>query len=282
MTRPIATFAVALLVYLSLISSFAAYMHQRPLVEQLGYTPRGEVLRYLCADQKQLTAASLVLKVVLYLGSVADPSPATPQARPDYPAMSGTLHASVQLDPYNMDNYYLAQAILTWDAGKVDEANQLLEYGMKYRDWDFYLPFFAGFNYAYFQKDYAKAAKYYRRAADLSGQELLVNLAGRYLWEAGQTDLAVAYLSTMEKSARNLALRQSFHTRLVALKQTRRVELAVAAYRRDKGALPHSVQELLAQGYLKGAPVDPYGGTFFLTEQGQVKSTSNFAFAGKK
>ena len=280
MTRPIATFAVALLVYISLIGSFAAYMHQRPLLEKLGYTPRGEVLRYLCADQKQLTAASLVLKAILYLGSVGDAGPG--KVGPDYPAMSGILHASVQLDPYNMDSYYIAQAILTWDAGQIDAANQLLEYGMKYRDWDFYLPFFAGFNYAYFQKDYAKAAKYYRRAGELSGQELLVNLAGRYLWESGQTDLAIAYLSTMEKSARNFALRQSFHTRLVALKQTRRIELAVAAYRRDKGALPHSVQELVDQGYLKGAPVDPYGGTFYLTEQGQVKSTSNFAFARKK
>jgi hypothetical protein len=224
-----------------------------------------------------------VLKVLLYFGTVAEPGlTGAPGAGPDFPAMSRTLHASVQLDPYNMDSYYLAQAILTWDVGKIEIANELLEYGMKYRDWDFYLPFFAGFNYAYFLKDYSKAAIYYRRAGELSGQELFVNLAGRYLWESGQTSIAIAYLSTMEKSARNQAVRQSFHTRLTALKESHRIELAVAAYRRAKGQLPHSVQDLLDGGYLKGAPVDPYGGTFYLTDQGQVQSTSKFAFAGKK
>jgi tetratricopeptide (TPR) repeat protein len=196
--------------------------------------------------------------------------------------MSRTLHASVKLDPYNMDSYYFAQAFLAWDVGRIDVANQLLEYGMKYRTWDFYLPFFAGFNYAYFLHDYAQAAKYYKRAGDLSGQELLVNLAGRYLYESGQTDLAIAYLSTMEKGARNWAVKKSFETRLAALKQVRRVEQAVAAYRRDRNALPKSVEELLSLGYLQSAPVDPYGGTFYLTPQGQVRTTSKFAFGGNQ
>ncbi len=61
-----------------------------------------------------------------------------------------------------MDAYYFAQAVLVWDVGQVRLANELLEYGMRYRTWDYLLPFFAGFNYSYFLKDNEKAAQYYR------------------------------------------------------------------------------------------------------------------------
>jgi tetratricopeptide (TPR) repeat protein len=111
------------------------------------------------------------------------------------------IHGAVQLDPYNMDAYYFGQAILVWDVGKVELANELLDYGMRFRTWDWYLPFFAGFNQAYFLKDYTKAARYYDRAGELSGSDLFKNLAGRYLQESGKTDLALAYLSAMEKKA---------------------------------------------------------------------------------
>jgi hypothetical protein len=36
--------------------------------------------------------------------------------------------------------------------------------------------------------------------------------------------------------------------------------------------------ELVRSGLLKGVPRDPYGGQFYLTDRGGVKSTSNFAF----
>jgi tetratricopeptide (TPR) repeat protein len=196
--------------------------------------------------------------------------------------MRNMLEAAVKLDPYNIDAYYFAQAILVWDMKEVRVANDLLEYGMKYRNWDFYLPFFAGFNYGYFLHDYEKAAKYFRRVGELTGNQLAINLAGRYMYESGRTDLAIAYLTTMEKSATNEAIKKSFRVRLEAFKGVKLIETARDAYQKHYGRLPKSLETLLEKGYVEKLPIDPYGGRFYLDERGRVRSTSKFAFGAKK
>ena len=264
--------------YLGILFPFTAYMKNKPFAEKVGYVPKGEVLNYISADQKQFVASTLVMKVLFYFGSLTEKTDKKVDIPVDYQAMSRTIHAAVKVDPYNMDAYYFAQAILVWDVGQIQLANNLLEYGMKYRTWDFYLPFFAGFNYAYFLKDYEKAAKYYKIAGDLSGAELYTNLAGRYFFESGQSDLAIAYLSTMEKSARNDSIRRAFRTRLQAIRQGKLIEVARDRFLKENGHLPASVEELLRKGYLVQPPVDPYGGKFYLESDGKVRSTSKFAF----
>jgi tetratricopeptide (TPR) repeat protein len=267
--------------YVSLIIPFAAYMRHKPLVEKLGYFPRVEVMQLVSADQKQLVGAALVMKVLMYYGGLVENNQAKLAVPPDYPAMSRIIHAAVKLDPYNMDAYYFAQSILVWDVRQLKIANDLLEYGMKYRTWDWYLPFFAGFNYAYFLKDYQHAAKYYMQAGKLTGQPLFVTLAGRYLHEAGETGLAISYLSTMAKGARNAAIKETYTVRLHALQAVRSIESARDAYRQTFGHLPASLEELMQEGYLKELPKDPYGGRFYMEPDGKVETTSKFAF-GKK
>ena len=161
-------------------------------------------------------------------------------------------------------------------------ANNLLDYGMKYRTWDWSLPFFAGFNSAYFLKDYAKAADYFKRAGELSGSPLYINLTGRYLQESGKTELAIGYLKTMIATSRNDTARKSFEIRLKAFEGVRIIEMACDLFRQKEGRIPSSVAELLASGFLQALPHDPYGGQFYLEPDGKVATTSKFAFAGVK
>ncbi|GFO66741.1 hypothetical protein GMLC_03200 [Geomonas limicola] len=268
--------------YLALIFPFARYLHQKPVQEKLGVVPKAEFLQLVSADQKQLVAEGLTLKVLLYFGTLAEKRNNELQLPPDYQAMSRLLHAAVKLDPYNMDDYYFAQSILVWDVKQIKIANALLEYGMKYRTWDFYLPFFAGFNYGYFLKDYPKAASNYMRAAELSKNPLFATLAGRYLNDAGQSDLAIAYLNTMVLSATNPSIKKTLQVRLEALKKARSIEVAAAAYAKATGIPAESVEELVRQGYLPEVPRDPYGGKFYLDPDGKVKTTSNYASPVKK
>lgn len=268
--------------YVLILIPFTGYMRNKPIVEKLGYAPQPEALRLLSADQKQLVAASLIMKVLFYFGSLVEKSQNRIMIPPDYFGMYKHVETALRLDPYNMDGYYFAQAILVWDVKRIPEANSLLEYGMKYRDWDWYLPFFAGFNYAYFLKDHGNAARYYKRAADLTGSELFANLAGRYLRESGQTDLAIAYLSAMEKGAKNDAIRKTFRARLRAFREVKKIEVARDAYRRATGLQPLSLDEIVRKGYLKRIPVDPYGGTFYLTKDGKVSTTSKFAYGAAR
>jgi hypothetical protein len=272
---------VCLFLYGILIIPFTTYLHKKPFVEKLGYVPSVTALKTVAADHKELVAASLVLKVLMYFGGLFEKADNQVAVPPDYMSMSRLLHGSVKLDPYNMDAYYFAQSFLTWDVKQYKLANDLLDYGMKYRTWDWYLPFFVGFNNAFFLKDYASAARYYQRAGELSGSDLSRLLAGRYMQESGQTDLAIAYLTAMEKKERNQAVKNNYQLRLKAFRETRRVEVARDRYREVRGAMPATVVQLVSGGFLS-PPRDPYGGQFYLEADGKVATTSKYAFAGVK
>lgn len=273
---------VLMILFAAINSALSYYLKSRPLVEKLSLVPNAQVMRLASVDHKEMAAAGLVMKVLMYYGGLMEKTLNTLALPADYPSMSRLIHASVKLDPYNMDAYYFAQAILVWDVRKVDVANKLMKYGMNYRDWDWYLPFFTGFNYAYFLKDYQNAAEYYRRAGELSGEPLFINLAGRYMHEAGRTPLAIAYLSAMENSARNESIRKSISLRLLALKQVGLIESAVQVYARKVGRTPSTIQDLIDGGFLDAVPSDPYGGQFYLEQNGKVRSTSKFAFPADK
>jgi tetratricopeptide (TPR) repeat protein len=282
MTRRNLLLPLFIVCYLSLIIPFTGYMRSRPFLEKLGYIPQAEVLKAVSADQREVVAAGLVMKALFYYGSLVEINAAKIVVPPDYFTLYKTIETAVKLDPYNMDAYYFGQAVMAWDVGRVQEANALMEYGMKHRTWDYYLPFFAGFNYSYFLKDYGNAARCYQRAAELSGNSLYANLAGRYMYESGQTDMALAYLATMEGSARSDAIKKEFRVRIAAFREVKRIESAVLAYKEKRGSPPESIDDLVRLGYLSGFPTDPYGGRFYLDELAQVKTTSKFAFTGKQ
>lgn len=92
--------------------------------------------------------------------------------------------------------------------------------------------------------------------------------------------MAIAYLSTMEKGARDKSIRESFHLRIIAFKRALLIEKAQGRFIADHGQRPSAIQDLVLAGYLKEIPVDPYGGKFYLEPDGSVNTTSKFAFAG--
>lgn len=279
--RPVTILLIGLLSYGVVLGPFTAYMRDKPIVERIGYLPSINVLRYASADHKELVGALLVMKVIMYFGGIAEKQLAKVMVQPpDYVKMSGILHGAVKLDPYNMDAYYFAQSFLTWEAKQYIIANELLDYGMKYRTWDWMMPFYAGFNSAYFLKDYKKAAVYYKRAGELTGSELHFNLAGRYMQESGQTELAIAYLSAVEKGERNQAVKKNYHVRLAAFKEVRRIELARDRYLETGGMLPVALDTLVRTGLLSPMPSDPYGGQFYIEPDGKVATTSKYTFGG--
>lgn len=282
MIKTVSAILVCLLLYGMLIIPFTTYLHNKPFVEKLGYVPSVTALKTIAADQKELVAASLVLKVLMYFGGLIEKADNQLAVPPDYMTMSRLLHGAVKLDPYNMDAYYFAQSFLAWDVKQYKLANDLLDYGMKYRTWDWYLPFFAGFNSVFFLKDYAAAARYYQRAGELSGSDLSRLLAGRYMQESGQTELAISYLSTLLKGENNSVLKKNYQLRLNAFRETRRIESARDRYHETRGTMPVSLDQLVAGGFLSPPPKDPYGGQFYLEADGKVTTTSKYAFAGVK
>lgn len=269
---------LSLVAYMCIVGPFSTYMQAKPIEEKLGFVPSVQVIKPMSGGFSELAAAGLVMKVTMYFGGLFVDNEKLIKRPPDYEGMSRLLQGAIALDPYNMDAYYFSQSFLVWDLNQVQLANRLLEKGMQFRSWDWYLPFFAGFNYAYFLKDYDKAAAYYKKAAEITGDSLFTRLASRYMHEAGQTELAIMYLEGMLATARGEVARQSFTTRLKAFKEVLEIESARDNFMGKKGRLPVTITELVEQGLLAKEPVDPYGGRFIIAADGKVGSTSKFAF----
>jgi tetratricopeptide (TPR) repeat protein len=182
------------------------------------------------------------------------------------------------LDPYNMDAYYFAQSVLTWEAGMIPRVVELLEYGFAHRPWDWYLPFFLSFDYAYFLKDYEKAGEYLAKVAQLKPEvDWYATLAARYFYEGGSTALALAYLKEIIPTARNEVIKRRMMTRAEALEKILKIEQAIVAYRKRFQRDPKELGDLVNGGVLDLIPEDPYGGSFYLDKDGRVRTTSKLA-----
>jgi len=252
-------------------------LRQRPTVLKLGPVPNAEVLKALAGEHRVSLALRSVARVMFYFGSFFDPNDNRLQKFPEYQSMFKHLENAVKIDPYNMDAYYFAQAAFTWEVGHAKDVNKMLDYGMQYRTWDYWLPFYAGFNAAYFLKDYATAAKYMQIAAKMSNNSLYTRLAARYFNEAGKSGLGLAFLETMAKGARNETVKGIYEKRIAAYKSLRRIEDAVASFVAKTGKQPDKLATLVRAGLMQEIPQDPYGGEFYLDATGKVRTTSDFA-----
>lgn len=257
---------------------FASYMKNRPVAVKLGYVPSAEVLRVTVGDQKLLVAHAAIVKVLVYYGTLVENFYKKIDLPAEHHNMYRTLQSAVKLDPYNSDAYYFSQAAFTWEVGRAQDVNNMLDYGMKYRTWDYMLPFFAGFNSAYFLKQPEPAACYMKKAAEISGHPLLVSLASRYFYESNKSELGVEFLELMEKNTKDEKIRKLYRIRRMALLAVISIEAAVKQFREQNHRFPTRIDELVDYGMLKQLPEDPYGGQFYLDSSGTVLSTSKFAY----
>jgi len=246
----------------------------KPAEARLGFFPPAPVIKALTADQYQFVSQVISLQCLFYFGSLVE----QPGQRPDLQRIYRALYTSTRLDPYNMDAYYFAQSVLTWEPGLSPRVVELLEYGFAHRPWDWYLPFFLSFDYAYFLKDYNKAGEYLAKVAQLKPEiDWYVTLAARYLYEGGSTALALAYLKEIIPTARNEAIKRRMMTRAEALEKILKIEQAIVAYRKRFQRDPKELGDLVNGGVLDLVPEDPYGGSFYLDKDGRVRTTSKLA-----
>jgi tetratricopeptide (TPR) repeat protein len=271
---------IALLALLVIVTiNQSDMLRHRPTVLKLGPAPNAALLKALVGEHSVPLAFRNVVRVMFYFGSFFEDHLNRIQKVPEYYGMYKHLESSVQLDPYNMDAYYFSQAAFTWELGRVKEVNQLLDYGMKHRTWDYWLPFYAGFNSAYFLKDYATAAGYMKKAAEISGNSLFTTLAARYFHEAGESDLGLVFLESMARDTQRPEVKAIYEKRITALQGVRAIESAIGAFRVVHKNSPLSLPILVQEGFLQEVPRDPYGGEFYLSEDGKVLSTSKFTLS---
>jgi tetratricopeptide (TPR) repeat protein len=246
----------------------------KPAEARLGFFPPAPVIKALSADQYQFVSQVISLQCLFYFGTLVEQK----TQRPDLQRIHRALYTSTRLDPYNMDAYYFAQAVLTWETNMIPQVIDLLEYGFAHRSWDWYLPFFLSFDYAYFLRDYKKAGEYLAKVVELKPEVgWYATLAARYFYEGGSTALALAYLKEIIPTARNEAIKRRMMTRAEALENILKIEQAIVAYRKRFQRDPKELGDLVNGGVLDLVPEDPYGGSFYLDKDGMVRTTSKLA-----
>lgn len=270
-------FLTAFILHCLILFPFTGELQNRPIAIKLGYLPDARIIKPLAGDLQLAVAHSAVVKVLFYYGTWVQKFTENVIFRPELANMYQTLTTAARVDPYNMDVYYFSQAAFTWEVGRFKEVNELLEYGMKYRTWDPWLPFYLGFNHSYFLKDNVKAAKYYKLAAEKSDNPLFTKLASRYYYESNQIPLALVFLEGMIKGAKDPVVRKMYEIRYRALAATQVLQQGVDEYKTRYGTFPERLQDLIETHLIADVPEDPYGGKFFVDENGRVRTTSNMA-----
>jgi len=244
---------------------------------EAGYVIPSQFSRILAVGYKGLLSDFLFLKTTTFCGERLMHQQELSEEDIGY--FVASIDVITDLDPFFFDPYLLAEGVLTWETGRFNEANQLLEKGRRYRSFDWRIPYFIGFNYFYFLKDNSKGADYIMEAARLPGSpDFLPTLASRLAYYAEKTETGVLFLRGVLAQTRNPSLRQSLEKRLTALERASLLEGLVGKFREAHGRLPHRLAELIEAGYLDNLPEDPYGGRWVMHQTtGRVFSTSRFA-----
>lgn len=222
-----------------------------------------------------LVADMVYLKTIVFFGSTLSGTNRRKATEAEFRWIDGMLTLTTDVDPYFLDPYLFANSALTWEAGKVREANLLLEKGVRFRTWDYWLPFYLGFNYFYFLGDNDRASKYLIEASGKPGASPFYgHLGARLAYNSNNVDNAVIFMENIVKNIQDKTMKRDYELRLQALKSIQYLQYAVSEFKAATGRLPHDFFELLSLGYIKQIPLDPYGGTFYLDSKGFVKTTS--------
>lgn len=269
---PLILVLISIIGYTISFSQVDQYRRSNRLERRIAYIPPVELLKVASLDYKGIVSKLLLFRGMTYYGEGAGGS-----VKQDLAWMHNSLEASSLLDPYNIDAYYFSQAVLPWDGNLVAETNRILERGMKHRDWDFYLPFFLGFNYFHFLGNDSKAAEYFDRAAKLN--PALIEVAIKFHYRANEIPVAIAILQELYNNISDEQVRRNIETRIEAYTGAYALYNGVQAYKKRYNNIPppNNLNQLVAKGIIGEIPKDPYGGDFYYdAKEDRIKTTSNF------
>ncbi len=262
--------------YFSTLSNISLMNKSLPKGDEVNLVLPSPILKITSLDFDGLTADALYLKALVFYGGTYIGEKQRKVHEWEYARLYNTLKASTDLDPYFLDPYLFANGVLTWEAKMVRETNILLEKGSRYRNWDYWLPFFLGFNYYYFLGENAKAAEYLMEASKKPGADPFYSyFAARLAYKGNRTENSVVFLEGMLKTTKDKTLRKEYVTRLEALKAILYLEKGVAVYKEKFGRNPENLNALTKQRIIGQIPEDPYGGEFYIEKDGSVKTTSD-------
>jgi tetratricopeptide (TPR) repeat protein len=150
-----------------------------------------------------------------------------------------------------------------------------LEKGAQVLTNDYRPHFFLWYNYFSYLNDPEKAGEHLQKAARIPGSPpYFSTLAARMDLYAGKIYAAVIFLEETLKETSDPAMRHFLSMRLEAMKRIGFLEYKIQDYRKRFLKNPQTLQDLVDSGVITKIPTDPYGGEFYIMENGRVYTTS--------
>lgn len=224
------------------------------------WLPRGEQLRTVALGQRLLLSDLYWLKLVQYVGENY-----VGQGQ-RWEALYPLADLVTDLDPRHGYAYLVAGSNLAGLAGRFDEAERILLKGIRNLPDRWPLYFTHAVNKFLYQGDFATAAVYARRAAEVGHRPHLALLAANLSLVADQDQEYQATEQFLVEALRQVDtpyLREELEQRLAKVRTYEvlsRLERAEAGFASARGRRPHSLDELARAAGFPGAPPDPSGG----------------------
>ncbi len=236
-------------------------------VDTCGRLTDVRVLQFLSLGFEEVIADYYWFKTVLYAGSNEN------SMNVEY--FTALVDQVITLDPQFQYPYIFGSVILSIEANDYKGSDRLLLKGFTRHPDTWRFPFGLGYNSYFHHGDPEEAARYLAIAARLPHHpSYLPALASRAYFEAGNSEVAIKFLEAIIEETPEGQYRKRFEQRLEVLRTIRFLEKLVVQFRQDGNGHLDSLHELVSAGYLRKIPHDPYGGEFYLNENGRVFSTS--------
>lgn len=222
------------------------------------YVPSGAVARVIALGHRNLLSDVYWLATVQYIGD----------AKADergWDKMFGLVDLVTDLDPRHGYAYQTGGIVLS-ASGRLEESNRILEKGMEKGPpyWSF--PYYLSFNHWFYLGDYERGARYAAIAAKMPGASTNISyLAVALASKSGTPEDAIAILDELRATVRDeiTASRLDEQRKLAVLERdAQQLERAAERFRVERGRDPSALGELVAAGYVRVVPDDPFGGRY--------------------
>jgi tetratricopeptide (TPR) repeat protein len=233
--------------------------------EQILYVSSPAAVRRMALSYDAMAADLYWIRAVQHYGRTK----LAKDGRRRYELLYPLLDLTTSLDPYFNVAYRFGAIFLAErppaGPGRADQSIALLQKGLDAQPnrWEF--AWDLGFVYYWHLHDYARAAEWFGRSADIPGAPLWLRpMAAVTLAKGGDRATSRRLWTEIVKTAPEAAgwIRTQAELRLQqldAMDQIDALENAVKEYERRTGSLPFTWEEMVRAGHLRGVPVDPRG-----------------------
>ncbi len=177
--------------------------------EQPLYLLSGKLLNIASLGFNDVIADILWMRTIGYFGEHY-------QGDKKYIWLYHMLDIVTTLDPGFQYPYHFGGLVLSIEGKDIGSSNALLRKGMANHPNVWQFPFYIGFNYFFFEKDYQKAARYFEIASRIPGSpRYLKSLAARLYAESGNPEIALTILKETYINTRDENMRREIMKRIM-------------------------------------------------------------------